>query len=99
MLDDLMEQWLSLRQVQLIIKNRKRALKNKKDISVLQKRIETTENTNLQDIKWVGPATIQKLLNEWIKSQDDIKATWFDRIKEIIKSPISLKAIKTIFSK
>lgn len=96
MIQELMKEWFSLTAAQRMFKAREKQRKLSKDISNLDKKITLTENTNLQDIKWIWPSTIQKLLENWIKSKEELKAIEPERIKEIIKSPIALKAINNI---
>ncbi len=99
MLDELIKSWMSFRQIQLLIKNRERAKNVRKENADLANKIDITENTNLNDIKWIGQVTRKTLLENWIKNKDDLAWTSMEKIKELITSPIAFKAIKNFFNK
>ena len=85
------------RNAQLQVKNREIANKLAKTKSIMDAEIDITENTDLNDIKWVGQSTKRTLIENWIKNKNDLLSKTLDEIKKIVTSPIALNWIKKIF--
>ena len=98
-IEELIADWVPLRQAQRISSASKKNWKIKREISKLSNTIKATEKTNLSDIKWIWPATIQILLENNIKAAEDLKVIPLDEIKKLVTSPIALKSINKILNK
>jgi len=77
-----MNNGLSLYTQQLLIRNWVRA-KNNKEIIQIDKNIASLEKSNLIEIKWVGEETVKKLLEQWIKTQEELKKLSEEEIGEM----------------
>lgn len=95
----LMEQWFSREQAIRMSMASKKEEKERKRLWILTNQIEEVETTNLNDIKWIWPSTIKTLLENGIKTIEDLEKVGMSKIKEIIKSPISIKALENLTNK
>lgn len=93
MLDDLIKTWMSLPQIQFLIKNREGAKNQIKATAELENQIEVSEDTSLNNIKWIGQSTRKKLIENGIKTKEDLFNISKEALKKIITSPIALKGI------
>ena len=83
---------------QLLLKNRQQTARLKQD----SERIETTSITvaesDLQEVKGLGDASITKLLENWIGSKASLKTISEEKIKETISNPLTRKNILTFIN-
>lgn len=50
-------------------------------------------NSSLKDIKWMGQATLTALFENGIRTFEELQNTPEDKLRQIIKSPFTLKNI------
>lgn len=98
MLDGLLKTWMSLSQIQTLIKNREWAKNQIREKSELSSKIEITENTDLNEVKWIGQSTKKTLLENGIKSKEQLLATPIEELKKLVTSPIAFKWIENLFN-
>lgn len=86
----------------LVADNRARILLSQKDKNMfvkLTEQINTIDSTNLNDIKWVGEATIRILLENGVNSQEKLISLWEEWIKALKLNFISGRALKAFIKK
>ena len=64
-----------------------------KDSEAVIKEEEEINSSELTDIKGIWPWTVKTLKENWITNVSELRAFSEDRLKEIIKNPLSLKGI------
>lgn len=52
-------------------------------------------NSSLNEVKWLGQATIKLLVDNGIKTTDDLRSAPIEKIKSILKNPMSLRQVNT----
>lgn len=55
-------------------------------------------NSSLKDIKGIGEKTIELLIQNGITTTDDLRATPWDTITNIVKNPISRQQVSTFLN-
>ena len=66
---------------------------------LLDHNIKTLENSELADVKWVGHSTAKILMENWIKTQNELAATSMEKINKLKGlNPIAKKAIEKFIS-
>lgn len=82
---------------------KQRALFNKLNLPREVKKIEAfksqVEWSNLKDIKWIWDATLNMLNEQWITTQEELKNTTEEKIREIVANPLTLKNILIFIKK
>ena len=81
---------------QIVANNRAWILsrKDKVNIAIIDSKINSIKETDLREVKWVGEATIKILLENWIRSKEDLKNADTDNLKRIITNFLSYRAIE-----
>jgi len=67
--------------------------RKEEQVRKINKELKTLSTTDLNDVKWLWPATLKTLIEGWITTKEDLKETWIDKIKSIVTNPMSLKGI------
>lgn len=70
--------------------NYKNIEKESREVELSKKEVESWELTS---VKWIWPATIKTLSENWIKNIEQLLNTPEDEIKDIITNPLSLKGV------
>lgn len=81
--------------VRLAAENRASILKreDKRDVANLIWKATSIEKSDLLHIKWVWEATVKILLDNWITNWKELKEAGEEKIKMLIKNPLSAKAL------
>lgn len=79
--------------------NRKYENNRKKKIKQIDNKIQSMENTDLNDLKWVWEETIKILFEHWITSQADLLREWKEKVEKIKVPFLSKRWVMSLFTK
>ena len=71
--------------------NNQQYIKTKEEV---REQTVAIQNSSLLEVKGLGPKTVATLMEHWIETVDDLRATSLDNLFKIIKNPIAKKQIE-----
>ena len=92
---------MKLNAAEIFARNTRLIIKSKKDKDVFvntTRKINNIESSDLLEIKWVWEKTISYLMDNWIRTQEDIIRLWKEWIWRLKVSPIINKELLRFLS-
>ena len=71
------------------------SIKKRREAEFIEEEKKVSETSELKTIRWIWDATVQILLDNWIDTKEELLKCDVEKLKEIIKSPLTLKNIDT----
>lgn len=71
------------------------SIKKRKEAIEIEQENEVVKESNLMEVKGIGDATIKILFDNGITTKEELISCSIDKIKSIIKSPLTYKNIES----
>lgn len=78
-----------------VIMNNLKNIKVVAEKSHIDEKAKVVLNSPLKEVAGFGQNTIKRLIENWITSTDDLRATDYDKLKKILGNPISIHQVNT----